>query len=188
MPEQAADDCLVGLASGYDHDSIASAAHPDDGNFDGFGWSYAAETRPTEGLVVLADIVRVPSVTDGASNTVEAHGQDLALAAMRTGALRVLAAAGQGNDDGTAVVSHADGLATTVPLRVTDWAAGRPAFDESVAVAAPNRGRAGQGRGSAQVNIYAHTVPLDSTRTVRSITLPDDQRLKVFALTLERAR
>lgn len=178
MPEQAAGDYLVGLASGYDHGSIASAAHPDDGNFDGFGWSYAAEIRPTEGLVVLADI---RSRSERRGRCLQHRGS--ARAEPRAGRpahrpRRVLAAAGQGNDDGTAVVSHADGLATTVPVRVTDWAAGQPAFDESVAVAAPNRGKAGQGRGSAQINIYAHTVSLDSTRTVRSITLPDDQRLK----------
>ncbi|SEP07209.1 Lysophospholipase L1 [Actinacidiphila rubida] len=184
---QSDDACALDLASSYDHDSIASAAHPDDGNFDGLGWSYAAETLPAAGPAVLAGTPFVfPSGVDGALNSVTAQAQTLPLPALASSGLRVLAAASGGAVDDVATVTYADGSTAALPLHFSDWAAG-PQSGEDVAVAAPYRYRAGAGRDGPAVDVYARTLPLDPAKAVRSITLPDQARLKLFALTLQQA-
>ncbi len=182
------DACPLDLADAYDHDSIASADRPGDGDFDGLGWSYAAETLPAAGPSVLAGAPFVfPSAADGARNTVTAQGQTVELPAVRAGRLHVLAAASGGTAETTATLTYADGSTAPLPLRFSDWAAG-PQTGEQVAVAAPYRYRAGTGRDGPPVNIYARTVPLDPDREVRSLTLPDHAQLKLFALTLDQGR
>jgi hypothetical protein len=53
-------------------------------------------------------------------------------------------------------------------------------------VAAPYRLRAGVGQDGPPVDIYAQAVSLDPTRAVRSIALPDQPRLRLFAVTLQQ--
>jgi hypothetical protein len=175
----------VGL--GYDQDSIATAAHPDDGNFDGLGWSYAAETLPAAGQVVLSGTpFAFPTSADGVANTLTASGQTLSLPDLHGSRLRILAAAFGGAVNGTGTITYTDGSTVQVPLRFSDWASG-PQASEDVAVAAPYRLRAGVGRDGPAVDIYAQAVSLDPTRAVRSIALPDQPRLRLFAVTLQQA-
>jgi hypothetical protein len=89
--------------------------------------------------------------------------------------------------DETATVTYTDGSTAAVPLRFSVWASG-PQAGEDVAVAAPYRYRAGTGRDGPAVDVYARTVPLDPDRTVASITLPDQSRLGLFAMTLQQGR
>ncbi|MDX6235294.1 MAG: hypothetical protein QOG10_109 [Kribbellaceae bacterium] len=181
---QTDDACPVGLD--YDHDSIATAAHPDDGNFDGLGWSYAAETLPASGQVVLSGTpFAFPTSADGVANTLTASGQTLSLPNLHGSRLRILAAASGGAVDGTGTITYTDGSTAQVPLRFSDWASG-PQAGESVAVAAPYRLRAGVGQDGPPVDIYAQAVSLDPTRAVRSIALPDQPRLRLFAVTLQQ--
>ncbi|MEW2401890.1 SGNH/GDSL hydrolase family protein [Streptomyces sp. NPDC046862] len=182
------DACALDLGGTYDRDSIASADHPDDGDFDGLGWSYAAETMPAPGPVVLSGTpFSFPSGADGVDNTVTAHGQTLSLPGLRARELRVLGATSSGAVDDVATVTYTDGSAASLPLHFSDWASG-PQAGEDIAVAAPYRYRAGVGRDGPPVDIYARTISLDPDRTVRSITLPDQTRLKLFAVTLRQSR
>jgi lysophospholipase L1-like esterase len=178
------DACPVELGSAFDHDSIATASDPGGGGFDGLGWSYAAETLPAAGPVVLAGTpFAFPSGADGAQNTVDADGATLVLPYLHGTTLRLLAAAGGGSVNATATLTYADGTSAPVALGAADWAGG-PRAGEDVALTAPYRFRAGSGRDSPAVSIFAETVPLDPGRELRSITLPDDPRMKVFAMTV----
>jgi lysophospholipase L1-like esterase len=183
---QTDDACTVNLTSAYDHDSIATAANPGDGNFDGLGWSYAAETLPAAGTDVLAGTpFDFPSGADGVDNTVTAQGQTLPLPGLHAGTLRVLAAASGGAVKTTATVTYTDGSTASLPLNVGDWASGAQA-GEDVAVAAPYRYKAGSGVDGPAVDIFAHTLTVDPSRTLRSITLPDQAQLQLFAVTVNQ--
>jgi lysophospholipase L1-like esterase len=180
------DACPVDLSGAFDHDSIATASDPGGAGFDGLGWSYAADTLPPAGPVVLAGTpFAFPSGADDVENTVDADGTTLALPALHGDDLRLLAAAGGGSVASTATVTYLDGTTATEPLGASDWAGG-PASGEGVALTAPYRFKTGSGRDSPAVSIFAETVPLDPTRVVRSITLPDDTRMKAFAVTVEQ--
>ncbi|MFF0515574.1 SGNH/GDSL hydrolase family protein [Streptomyces sp. NPDC004250] len=182
------DSCPLDLTAAYDRDSIATAGHPDDGNFDGLGWSYAAETLPAAGPTVLAGApFAFPSSAYGVQNTVTARGQTLALPEVQARELHVLGAASGGTVEGVIAVTYADGSTTALPLSFSDWAGG-PSSGETVAASAPYRYRAGVGRVGPSVSVYARNVPLDPARAVRSVRLPDDVRLKLFAMTVDRTR
>lgn len=183
------DSCPVDLSGAYDRDAIATAAHPEDGNFDDLGWSYAAETLPAAGPQVLAGTpFDFPSSADGVKNAVTAHGQTLALPGLRADRARLLGAASGGSADAVATVTYTDGTTADVPLGFSDWAAGSPQSGEDVAVAAAYRYKAGVGRDGPAVKIFARTLPLDPTRTVSSLTLPDQAQLKLFAVTLDQSK
>jgi hypothetical protein len=183
----AQDDDVCPVDLDHDHDSIASAADDSDGNFDGQGWSYAAETLPSSGTTMLAEMAYAfPSGADGDDNTVVADGKTIDLPDLRSDRLHVLAAAGNGSVNEIATVTYTDGSTGTVSLAFSDWAQG-PGSGEHVAVRAPYRLRAGVGRDGPAVNVYGRANELDPSRTVAALTLPDESRLKIFALSLEPA-
>ncbi|GGM28760.1 GDSL-type esterase/lipase family protein [Promicromonospora citrea] len=181
------DDDVCAVELPFDHDSIATETNDADGDFDGLGWSYAAETLPSAGPAPLAGTVYAfGSGADGVDNTVRAGGQTIGLPPLRADGLHVLAAAADGAVDVPATLTYADGGTQVVPLAFSDWAQGAGA-GEQVAVAAPYRLRAGGGRDAPPVNVFARAYAVDPARTVASLTLPDEARLKVFAVTLEQA-
>jgi predicted alpha-1,2-mannosidase len=179
-----ADSCPVDLSRDLDHDGVATLANPSQGNFDGGGWSYAANLMPSAGPATLHGVpYQAPSTAGTDPNFVEAHGQAVVLPAGSYGVLHVLGAAHNGGVDGTATVTYADGTSQQVPLRLTDWA-GSPSYGNMVEIAMPYRLKAGQGQDGPPVNIFGTTLALDASKTVRSITLPDDGRMEIYAMTL----
>lgn len=177
--------CPLDLTGDYDHDGVASLAQPDQGNFDGLGWSFAADLLPPAGPLTLGGVpYQAPSTAGTDPNFVESHGQPLVLPAGRYAVAHVLGAAHNGNVDTTATVLYADGSTEQVPLRLSDWA-GAPSFGNTKEIAMAYRIRAGQGRDGPPVSIFGTTVALDPAKTARWIVLPTDPRVEVYALTLE---
>jgi predicted alpha-1,6-mannanase (GH76 family) len=177
--------CPLDLAHDYNHDGVASVEQPSEGNFDGLGWSYAADLLPPAGPLTLGSVpYQAPSTAGTDENFVEAAGQPLVLPPGKYAVAHVLGAAHSGNVDTNATVVYADGGIQQVPLRLTDWAGGG-AFGNSKALPMAYRIRAGQGRDGPAVAIFGTTLPLDATKTVRWIVLPGDRRVELYALTLQ---
>ncbi len=176
--------CPVDLGRDYNHDGVATLDATDQGNFDDSGWSYAANLLPAAGPTSLGGIPYVaPSTAGTDANFVEAQGQSLALPAGGWATAYVLGATHHGNVDTAATVTYSDGSSQTLPLQLTDWAGG-PAFGNTKEIAMPYRIRAGQGQDGPPVAIFGTRLALDPAKTPRSIALPDDQRLEIYALTL----
>jgi hypothetical protein len=176
--------CPLDLGRDYNHDGVATLDAPAEGNFDGGGWSYAADLLPPEGPVTLGGIPYEAPPTGGTEpNFVEARGQSLAIPDGHWATAFVLGATHNGNVDSAATVTYADGSSDTVPLQLTDWA-GSPAFGNEKAIAMDHRLKAGQGVDGPPVAIFRTRVALDPAKTARSITLPGDTRLELYALTL----
>ena len=95
----------------------------------------------------------------------------------------VLGATHNGNVDTAATVTYSDGGSESVPLQLTDWAGGA-AFGNTKEIAMPYRIKAGQGQDGPPVAIFGTRLALDPARTPRSIALPDDPRVEIYALTL----
>ena len=87
-----------------------------------------------------------------------------------------------GSHQPQATLNYADG-SVNVPLRVTDWAQS-PQFGERVAIATDHRHDQDSDTGPP-VNIFLRTLPLDPDRELRSITLPNENRVHLFAVTLK---
>ena len=104
----------------------------------------------------------------------------------RMGDRLVLGATHNGNVDTAATVTYSDGGSESVPLQLTDWPGGA-AFGNTKEIAMPYRIKAGQGQDGPPVAIFGARAALDPARTPRSIALPDDPRLEIYALTPGKA-
>jgi hypothetical protein len=68
-------------------------------------------------------------------------------------------------------------------ITVADWC-GAAAPGSTVVLATPHLIKAGQGVDGPPVSLLGLSVPVPSGKQVRSITLPDDPRLRLYAVTL----
>jgi hypothetical protein len=178
--------CPVDLGRDYNHDGVATLENPDQGNFDGGGWSYAANLLPAPGPVTLSGVpYEAPSTSGDDPDFVESRGQAVVLPTGHFQTAHVLGATHHGNVDTTATIGYDDGSRATVPLRLTDWA-GQPAFGNTAEIQMPYRLRAGQGQDGPPVAIFRTDLPLEGGKIVRSITLPGDERVELYAVTLRK--
>lgn len=175
--------CAQDLSSAYDTDGVSAAGTSGQGDFDGTGASFPAETMPAAGLGPLdGRAYRFPDTSGTAKNFVASHGQALALHQRAYSGLDVILSAHHGDVEGKATVTYADGSTSVVDIAATDWAAGSPRHGEDVAVAAGSRHNAqGQPEG-ATATLWHITLDVDEAKEAVSLTLPDDSRLKVYAL------
>jgi hypothetical protein len=174
--------CAVDLARDLNHDGVAT--NPAQGNFDGAGWSFAANLMPAAGPTTIGGVTyQAPSTAGDDPNFVEARGQAIVMPEGRYAVAHVLGAAHHGDVDTTATVSYADGSTAAVPLRLTDWAGGG-SFGNVKAIPMAYRLKAGQGQDGPPVAIFGTELALDASKTVRAISLPSDSRLELYAITL----
>lgn len=176
--------CAVDLDNDLNHDGTATVANSDQGNFDGAGWSYDGDLLPPVGPVAWDGVTYLaPDPAGTAPNFVEARGQAVLLPAGEYGILRLVAAAHHGTQQTTVTVQYADGSSTELPVTVGDWA-GSPPAGSTVALDMPHRIRAGQGIDGPPVRLFGHSLPLDSTKVIRSLALPNNDRVEIYAVTL----
>jgi hypothetical protein len=175
----------VDLAREANHDGTATVAASGEGDFDGGGWSYDAALLPKTGPVTWGGVTyQAPDASGTAANFTEARGQSLLLPGGKHGSLRLVAAAHNGTVSTTLTVRYTDGTSAELPVTVGDWAGSAPA-GSTVALNMDHRIRRGQGVDGPSVRLFATAAALDADRTVRSLGLPDDRRIEVYALTLD---
>lgn len=176
--------CAVDLSRELNHDGTATVAQSDQGNFDGVGWSFDADLLPAAGPVTWNGVTyAAPDPTGTAPNFVDTRGQSLLLPAARHGALWLVAAAHHGSVTATATVQYTDGTSADLTIHVGDWAGGAPA-GTTVVLDMPHRIKAGQGVDGPSVRLFGQSLALDSSKTLRSLSLPNDPRVGLYAITL----
>lgn len=167
--------CAVDLSAAYNHDGVATLAHPSQGNFDGNGSSYAADLLPAPGPATLGGVTYEAPPTSGTDpNFVKADGQAIVLPTGHYTSLDVVGAAsggGTGVEGGTAFVTYRDGSTASVPFKLTDWTGGSPEFGNAVALHMPYRLTADGGKKSAPVSLYHTNLRLDAGKQVRALSL-----------------
>jgi hypothetical protein len=178
------DGCAVDLGAERTVDGTATVAAPAEGNFDGGGWSYDAALLPPAGPVTWSDVTyQAPDPSGTAKNFVRASGQSLLLPPGKHRSARLVATTHNGPVTGTVTVGYTDGTTAQVPVTVADWCAG-PASGTTTVLAMPHRIKAGQGTDGPPVNLFGVPVALDPAKELRSLTLPNDSRLHLYALSL----
>ncbi len=99
--------------------------------------------------------------------------------------LKVLATGVEGIQESQVFVIHyADGTSESSTQSISDWDSPSGFSGESVAVTAPYRLVADGTRDERPFHIYGYSFRLDPSRTLRSITLPENRNVIVFAMTL----
>ncbi|GAA0799279.1 GH92 family glycosyl hydrolase [Spirilliplanes yamanashiensis] len=176
--------CAVDLAAERTKDGTATVARTTEGDFDGGGWSFDADLLPAAGTVTWGGVTyATPDPGGTAPNFVQARGQAILLPAGDRDALRLVATTHNGPVTAGVTVGYADGSVQQVPLTVADWC-GSAAAGTTTVLAMPHRIKAGQGVDGPPVALFAATIALDAGKQIRSVTLPDDPRLHVYAATL----
>ncbi|WP_353950082.1 GH92 family glycosyl hydrolase [Knoellia sp. S7-12] len=182
----AAAPCAVDLGAERNHDGTATVAASSEGNFDGSGWAFDAALLPAAGPWEHDGVeYAVPSAAGTASNFVEARGQTLLVPAGARSQLRLIGATHNGDVSTALRVTYTDGSAANVPVSLTDWAAGSGHNGNTVAIAMNHRIKGGSGVDGPPVQLFAASGAADGGKQLQSITLPNDPRFEVYALTLE---
>jgi predicted alpha-1,2-mannosidase len=176
--------CAVDLSRELNHDGTATVAQSAQGNFDGLGWSFDGDLMPAAGPVTWDGVTySAPDPTGTAPNFVEARGQAMLLPAGQYANLRLVAVSHNGPVATALTVQYADGTSAQVPFTAGDWAGGTPA-GTSVVLPMDHRIKAGKGVDGPPVRLFGQSLALDGTKAVRSIALPNDPRVEVYAVTV----
>ncbi|MHB9037544.1 MAG: sugar-binding protein [Armatimonadota bacterium] len=191
-----ADKCDVQLSS-PDTDRTA-------GDFDGKGSSFPSELLPPD-AGLTSDVKRIypsgynwvrenqpegrvsflyPDKTPGTPGAVACNGQRVSLEQRAYSSLHILAASTNGDAACNLSLDYSKGP-EAVSVQMSDWSKG-PAHGEKIGYAVRHRHTHGGDEVGAPCYLFDYTIPLDSSRTLSSITLPTNPDIKVVAITLER--
>ncbi|MEW1953471.1 GH92 family glycosyl hydrolase [Terrabacter sp. NPDC080008] len=177
--------CAVDLGDARNHDGTATVAAPDEGNFDGGGWSYDAALLPAPGAWDWNGVTYAAPVTAGPTpNFVEGRGQTLLVEAGSRSAIHLIGSTHNGDVTTALRLTYTDGSVQSVPVSLTDWAAGSGHNGNSVAIAMDHRIKRGSGVDGPPVQLFGTTVAADPAKQLQSVTLPNDARFEVYAVSL----
>jgi hypothetical protein len=120
-----------------------------------------------------------------AFDVIAATGQTISLPAGNFSTLNFLATGTNGNQSNqTFIVKYTDGTSTTFSEGISDWFAPQGYPGESVALASPYRNTAQGGRDNRTFDVYGYSLPLNTSKTVASVTLPINTHDKILSMVL----
>ena len=124
----------------------------------------------------------------GSSNVVSATGQTISLPAGQYASLQFLGLAVNGNQaNQTFTVNYADGTTQTFTQSLSDWFSPQNYTGESTAVTMAYRDLSNGTKDNRTFYVYGYSFSLNATKTVSSITLPNDANVKLLSVTLSTA-
>jgi alpha-mannosidase len=156
-----------------------------DASFDGGGYSFSAQQLGREqigdGVVFRIGPANVSDVVTG---------KTVALPSGKFASIKILAAGVEGNQEMQAfTVTYTDGSSSSFTQSVSDWASPRHYEGESIGATTAYRLIGDDGsKDSRAFYGYAYSFDLDSSKTVKSVSLPSNRSVLVFAITLVPAK
>jgi alpha-mannosidase len=172
----------VDLSSAYNVGAIhidGSAFAPAD-SADGEGFAYSKEalgsTQLWDGVLFNLGPANAPdAVTD----------RTISLPPGKFSSLSFLATGLEGNQESQVfTITYADGTSSSVTQSLSDWYEPSGYKGESQAVVMPYRLVADGAKDNRTFYLYGYSLNLDSSKGVHSITLPNNEHVLVFAVTL----
>jgi hypothetical protein len=173
----------VNLSAYYNCNGIAADGVPTtSGGLDGSNYTISGNQIGTQqiwnGTTLYLGAV-------GKNNVVTSTGQTIALPGGNYSVLRVLAEAVYGNAASQPItVQYAAGSPSTFTQSFSDWA-NPQSYSGETNVLSIYRDNPSGGK-DCNIKIYGYTFVLDSTRSVISLTLPNNGNVKILAATLAR--
>lgn len=151
--------------------------------FDGQGWAYDG--------VYIPSTIKVPGTTftlgptDGANKNVAAcSGQTITLPSATTAqSIFVLESATNGPITGSMTINYSDGSSEHQSVTFTDWCVKPSNVNESIVLTMDHRIKNAAAT-SPTCYIFSQSIPVNSSKQITSITLPDNTKMKIFAMAL----
>jgi hypothetical protein len=158
-----------------------NGSSPTNGGLDTSGYAYSANLL---GASLTFHGIPYSFGTPGSANA--ASSTTIALPAGSYSALNFLGTAIYGNQTSqTFTVTYTDGTTSTFTQSMSDWGAPQNYTGETVASAMAYRLTPSGAQSTGQTwNLYAYSFALNSTKTVKSFTLPNVRNVTVVAVTL----
>jgi uncharacterized repeat protein (TIGR01451 family) len=172
----------VDLAGDYNLDGISAAGTHFAGGLDGHGNDLSATALGTSQTVGGVTFAIAPA---GASNVIQAVGQTLALPQGSYSQIDLLATGVNGNQVSQAFTVHyTDGTSAVIIQSISDWHMPQSYAGEAVAASTSSRNTSiGGTDNQGPFDVYGYSLAVDNTKTIASITLPNDKNVDVLAIT-----
>jgi beta-glucosidase-like glycosyl hydrolase len=187
------------LAAAYNNAGISDDANPSAGSLDGGALSYSGQAlaaanpalRPGESVTHDGTTFTWPDIALGRPDNVVASGQTVAVSG--TGpTLGIVGTANNGTASGSGTIVYADGTTQPYELSLSDWWANSPAQGSDILTSTPYINSSG-GQVNQRVSMYFAAIPLDQTKAVKYVTLPEVSHgpvaglaMHIFALAVNR--
>jgi hypothetical protein len=173
----------VSLASYYNRVGIYADGRTFNGGLDAGGYAYSANSL---GSALGWKGVAFALGPINAADVVACAGQSISLPAGQSTTLLMLATAVNGSQNNqTFTVTYSDNSTTTYSQGISDWAVPQNyAGESSVATMTYRDGGGGTKDLNTPVKLYGYSFTLNQTKTVKSITLPNNGNVVVLALNL----
>ncbi len=153
-----------------------------DGGLDGIGSAFSSTLL---GPSRVLNGIRFTFGPGNAPNAVYAAAQVIALPKGHFNALQLLGTGINGDQTGQALtVTYADGSTAQFAQSFSDWFSPALKTNELEAVAMAYRNTSSGAAQKVQFNLYGYTLALDPTKTVKSLTLPANRSVILFAASL----
>jgi len=167
------------IADAYDNAGISDNSNPAAADFDGTGDSFSAEAlaagTPTAliagGQATIGGTTFTWPSAVGAPDNVIADGQTIDLSGSGN-ELGFLGAAGFGAAGGVGTITYTDGSTQSFGLVMADWYNDAPVAGDVIATTTTSWNFSSPTQVTHPVSIYFESVPLESGKTVASVTLP----------------
>jgi hypothetical protein len=149
-----------------------------DGSYSAYSANLLGSTLSWNGLVFNLG----PS---NAADVVYCAGQTITLPAGRFNTLQILATGVQGSQTAQSfTVTYTDNSTATFTQSFSDWASAQAYPGENTVIAMPYRNLNSGGSQALTVTVDGYVFTLDQTKTVKSITLPNDSNLVLLSMML----
>jgi hypothetical protein len=152
------------------------------GGLDGQGYSYSAN------LLTTSRVLNGTLLKFGPANVADAvacSGQTILLPAGNFSRLTLFATAVEGNQTSqTFTVTYTDGTSSKFTQSFSDWFTPQKYAGEVEGVAMAYRDFDNGTKDQRTFNLYTHQFALNSSKTVQSVTLPNNAKVLVLAVTL----
>jgi predicted alpha-1,2-mannosidase len=187
------------LAPYYNVTGISKDGSTTTANYDGDGFSYSQQALTKAGLAPGASVTSGkltytwPNAPASHPDAISASGQVIPVTApagaSSIGFLGSAVNAGTAGASGTVTVNYTDGTTSTGTLGMSDWTlaagAGSPQFGNVIVATLPYRNSTNGTPQQVTTYVFADTIPVDSAKTVASITLPatiNNGSIGIFAI------
>jgi len=163
----------------YDNNGTSPDDNQKCADFDGDGYSYSADALAAAGIKPGGTVTSNgltyswPNIAACGADNILPAGQTM-LVTGKAGATKLgfLGSSTNGGSAGPVTLTYTDGTSTTQTLTFNDWA-GAPDDTDAAVATMPYRNSDSGSSQSIQMYVFSTTVPLDSTKTLASITFPN---------------
>jgi hypothetical protein len=167
------------VAAAYDTAAISDNSDPAAADYDGTGESFSAQALAAGtpypltpgGQVTIGGTTFTWPTPVGAPDSVIADGQTIDVPGSGT-ELGFLGAAGFGSASGTGTITYTDGTTQTYSLSMADWYNDAAVPGGEIANTSSSWNFSSSTQTPHPVSVYYESVPLESGKTVASVTLP----------------